>query len=57
MGPDDTIYCTDEGDHTVRQCTLDGKVLLTIGIEGKPAPYMSGDPFNPLHPHRALAAG
>jgi DNA-binding beta-propeller fold protein YncE len=46
MGPDDTIYCTDEGDHTVRKCTLDGKVLLEIGIPGKPAPYMSGDPFN-----------
>ena len=28
MGPDDTIYCTDDGDHTVRKCTLDGKVLL-----------------------------
>jgi DNA-binding beta-propeller fold protein YncE len=46
MGPDDTIYCTDEGDHTVRKCTLEGKVLLEIGIPGKSAPYMSGDPFN-----------
>ncbi len=24
MGPDDTIFCTDDGDHTVRHCTLDG---------------------------------
>src|SRR5262245_56964814 len=32
MGPDDTIYLTDDGDHTVRKCTLDGKVLLTIGL-------------------------
>ena len=46
MGPDDTIYCTDEGDHTVRKCTLGGKMLLEIGIPGKGAPYMSGDPFN-----------
>ena len=46
MGPDDTIYCTDDGDHTMRQCTLDGKVLLTIGIPGKAAAYMSGEPFN-----------
>jgi DNA-binding beta-propeller fold protein YncE len=46
VGADDTIYCTDEGDHTVRKCTLDGKVLLEIGIPGKPKPYMSGDPFN-----------
>jgi DNA-binding beta-propeller fold protein YncE len=46
MAPDDTIWLTDDGDHTVRQCTLDGKILLTIGVPGKPAPYMSGDPFH-----------
>jgi len=45
MGADDTIYLTDDGDHTVRRCTLDGKVLLTIGIPGEPAPFMSGEPF------------
>ena len=46
MGPDDTIFLTDDGDHTMRHCTLDGKVLMTLGISGKPAPFMSGDPFN-----------
>jgi len=46
MGPDETVFCTDDGDHTVRKCTLDGKVLFTLGISGKPAPFMSGDPFN-----------
>ena len=46
MAPDDTLWLTDDGDHTVRQCTLDGKVLLTLGIPGKPAPYMSGEPFH-----------
>ncbi len=46
MGPDDTIFCTDDGDHTVRKCTLDGRVLLTLGISGQPAPFMSGNPFN-----------
>ena len=46
MGGDDTIYLTDDGDHTVRKCTLDGKVLLTIGTPGKPAPLRSGQPFN-----------
>ena len=46
MAPDDTIWLTDDGDHTVRQCTLDGKVLLTIGAPGQAAPYMSGEPFN-----------
>jgi hypothetical protein len=46
MAPDDTVWLTDDGDHTVRQCTLEGKVLLTLGISGKPAPYMSGEPFH-----------
>jgi NHL repeat len=46
MAPDDTIWLTDDADHTVRQCTLDGKILLTIGIPGKPSPYMSGEPFH-----------
>jgi DNA-binding beta-propeller fold protein YncE len=43
---DDTIFCTDDGDHTVRRCTLDGKVLLEIGVPGQPSRYMSGKPFN-----------
>ena len=46
MGPDDTIYCTDTLDHTVRKCTLDGTVLMTLGVPGKPEPYQSGLPFN-----------
>ena len=43
---DDTLYCTDDGDHTVRKITTDGKVLLTIGVPNKPAPFLSGQPFN-----------
>jgi hypothetical protein len=46
VGPDDALYCTDDGDHTVRKCTTEGKVLLEIGIPGKPAPYVSGEPFH-----------
>jgi len=46
LGPDDCLYCTDDLDHTVRKCTLDGKVLLTIGNPGRAAPYMSGEPFH-----------
>src|SRR3984885_14295657 len=26
VAPDETLWLTDDGDHTVRQCTLDGKV-------------------------------
>ena len=43
---DDTLYCTDDGDHTVRKITTDGKVLLTIGVPNQPAPFLSGKPFN-----------
>ena len=46
MSPDDTIFCTDDGDHTVRKCRLDGSVIFTLGVPGTPAPFMSGDPFN-----------
>src|SRR5213593_205698 len=46
MAADDTLWLTDDGDHTVRHCTLDGKVLLTLGIPGAPTPYMSGEPFH-----------
>ena len=45
MGPVETIYLTDDGDHTVRKCSLEGKLLLTIGIPDAPAPFMSGEPF------------
>src|SRR4051812_9726547 len=43
---DDNLYCTDDGDHTVRKCSTDGKVLMTIGLPNKPAPFMSGEPFH-----------
>ena len=56
MGPDDTVWLTDDGDHTVRQCTLDGRILLEIGIPGRPSPYMSGEPFHRCT-HTALSPG
>ena len=46
IGPDDMLYCTDDGNHTVRKCTPDGKVLLELGIPGEPAPFMAGEPFH-----------
>ena len=46
IGPDDMLYCSDDGDHTVRKFTPEGKLLLELGVAGKPAPYMSGDPFH-----------
>ena len=46
FSPDGTLYCTDDGDHTVRQCTLDGEVLMTIGTPGQAADLYGGQPFN-----------
>src|SRR5213082_235873 len=47
MGPDDSIYLTDDGGHFVRKCRIeDGRVLLELGVPGEPAPYMSGEPFH-----------
>ena len=43
---DHILYCTDDGDHTVRKITTDGKVLKTIGVPNQPAPFLSGKPFN-----------
>jgi len=45
IGPDETIYLTDNGDHTVRKFSLDGKLLLQIGTPNTPAEFMCGKPF------------
>ncbi len=50
IGPDDAVYCTDNGDHTVRKLTPEGKLLMTLGVSGKPSARMSGEPFSvPAH--------
>ena len=37
IGPDDSVYCTDDLDHTVRKFTPDGELLLTLGTSGRPS--------------------
>src|SRR2546421_11712054 len=38
IGPDDSVYCTDDAGHSVRKFTPDGKLLLTLGDNaGKPS--------------------
>ncbi len=37
VGPDDTVYLTDDLDHTVRKFTPEGKLLLTLGTRGRPS--------------------
>lgn len=46
IGHDGFVYCTDDGDHTVRKFTATGKLVMQIGIPGRPATRMSGRPFN-----------
>src|SRR4030095_9124546 len=57
VGPDGTVYCTDDGNHTVRRFTPEGKLLMTLGTlttpsdngyDGKDTKTVSkpGVPFN-----------
>ncbi len=37
IGADDSVWCTDDSGHTVRKFTLEGQLLLTLGIHGRPS--------------------
>ena len=37
IGPDDSVYCVDDCDHTVRKYTPEGRLLLTLGLSGRPS--------------------
>ena len=37
VAPNGTIFCTDDGNHTVRQFTPEGKLLMTMGILNTPS--------------------
>lgn len=67
IAPDDSVWCTDDRDHTVRKFSPDGKVLLTLGKSGQPCDtgidgmdYRTikrpGPPFN-LPTNLAIAPG
>jgi DNA-binding beta-propeller fold protein YncE len=50
IGPDDMVYCADDGTHTITKFSPTGELLLTIGTPGEPAERFSGRPFNrPTH--------
>lgn len=50
IGPDDSVWLTDDLQHTVRQFTPEGKLLLTVGDPDRPADLQGGKPFNqPTH--------
>lgn len=37
IGPDNTVYCTDDFDHTVRAFSSQGQLLWTLGTSGRPS--------------------
>ncbi len=37
IGPDDSVYAVDDGDHSVRKFTPEGKQLMVIGTPGVPS--------------------
>src|ERR1700744_80627 len=37
---DGALHLTDDFDHTVRKCTPEGKLLMTIGEPGQPSMFM-----------------
>ena len=37
IGPDDSVYCVDDADQTVRKLRPDGTLLMTLGIRGVPS--------------------
>ncbi|HEX3148013.1 MAG TPA: peptidyl-alpha-hydroxyglycine alpha-amidating lyase family protein [Gemmataceae bacterium] len=37
IGPDDSVYCTDDLGHVVHKFTPDGRLLLTLGTKGLPS--------------------
>lgn len=50
IGPDGSVWLTDDLHHTVRQFTLEGRLLLTIGDPDQPSTLQGGQPFNrPTH--------
>jgi len=56
IGPDGSVYCTDDGNHTVRKFTPQGKLLLTLGTMDKPSDtgYDGKDTMTVSHPGPAF---
>src|SRR5213594_2240493 len=40
MAPDDTVWLTNDGDHTVRHCTLDGRSVVHQLGQSLPGPAL-----------------
>jgi DNA-binding beta-propeller fold protein YncE len=44
--PDDYIWTVNDNQHCIKKYTPEGKLVLTIGVEGQAAEKWSGNPFN-----------
>jgi DNA-binding beta-propeller fold protein YncE len=50
VGPDGSLWCADDGTHTITHWSTAGELLGTIGSPNEPAEAWSGHPFNrPTH--------
>ena len=50
IGPDGSVFCADDGIHTITKWTPEGELLMTIGVSGQSSEKWKGDPFNrPTH--------
>ena len=50
LGPDGSVWCADDGTHTITKFTPEGELIMTIGTSGRPSRKWGGDPFNrPTH--------
>jgi len=48
--PDGSLYCADDGTHTITRWSPEGELLATLGEPYNPAPAWAGRPFNrPTH--------
>ena len=45
IAPDDTVWCVDNVDHSIRQFTPEGKLIMTLNEPYHHSPAMSGKPF------------
>lgn len=50
IGPDDRVYCVDNGDHSIRVFTLEGAPIMTLGVPGQ-ASDTGYDPKPPYEVH------
>ena len=50
IGPDGSVWCVDDGNHTITKFSPEGQLQMTIGTSGQSSEKWGGKPFNrPTH--------